>query len=98
MMTEPIAQNWKELQQSLPAGSLVSCMVTRHAPFGVFAKIPGVPLDGLIQITDFRDEGRMTVDEYPAIGSVLTASVLGFKESGCQIWLGVKASQIGGRD
>jgi hypothetical protein len=87
---------WAEIKESLPVGSIVSCVVTGHAPFGVFVKIPGVPFDGLIQITDFKDEGRMTPTEFPLIGSTLRkAAVLGFKETGRQIWLGVKPSQIG---
>jgi hypothetical protein len=48
----------------------------------------------LIQITDFKDEGRMTVDQYPDVGERITTVVLGFKESGNQIWLGMKPSQI----
>jgi hypothetical protein len=36
----------------------------------------------------------MTVEEYPSIGSTLDAVVLGFKDSGHQIWLGLKPSQI----
>jgi hypothetical protein len=36
----------------------------------------------------------MTPVEFPSIGSSLEAAVLGFKETGRQIWLGVKPSQI----
>jgi ribosomal protein S1 len=85
---------WEKLKQSLPIGSIVSGVATRHAPFGVFVTITGVPFDGLIQITDFKDTGRMTPDEFPAIGSNLGAVVLGFKETGRQIWLGIRPSQI----
>ena len=85
---------WDEIKESLPIGSVVSCIVTRHAPFGIFVKIASVPFDGLIQITDFKDAGRMTPVEFPAIGSSLKAVVLGFKETGQQIWLGIKPSQI----
>ena len=95
-MIEP--PTWDEIQRKLPGGSLVSCTITRHAPYGAFARIPEVPFDGLIQITDFKDEGRMMTDEFPAIGSTLTAVVLGFKEAGHQIWLGVKPRQIGSVD
>ena len=95
-MTE--TPTWDEIRRKLPAGSPVSCTITRHAPYGVFANIPGLPFDGLIQITDFKDEGRISTDEYPAVGSTLTAVVLGFKETGHQIWLGVKPSQIGSVD
>jgi predicted RNA-binding protein with RPS1 domain len=97
-MIEPPTPTWDEIQRKLPVGSLVSCRITRHAPYGVFAKISGVPFNGLIEITDFKDEGRMTVDEFPAVGSTLTAVVLGFKESGHQVWLGVRPSQIGSVD
>ena len=85
---------WTEIKRSLPIGTLASCVVARHAPFGVLVEIAGVPFDGLVQITDFKDEGRMTVDEFPPVGSVLTAVVLGFKETGKQIWLGLKPSQV----
>ncbi len=95
-MTEP--KTWDETKRELRAGSLVSCTVTRHAPFGVFAKIPGLPFDGLIQIIDFKDEGKMTADEFPAIGNTLSAVDLGFKEDAHQIWLGVKPSQINSAD
>ena len=88
------AVDWEEIKRSLPVGTLVTGNVTRHAPFGIFVKIIDVAFDGLVQITDFKDEGRMTVDEYPPPGSELTAVVLGFKETGKQIWLGVKPSQI----
>jgi hypothetical protein len=85
---------WNEIKESLPIGTLVSGVVSRHAPFGAFLTIPRVPFDGLIQITDFKDVGRMTPVEYPAIGTSLKAVVLGFKETGRQIWLGVKPSQL----
>jgi ribosomal protein S1 len=85
---------WNQIKETLPIGTLVSCAVIQHAPFGVFVSIPAVPFDGLIQITDFKDEGRMTPAEFPAIGTSLKAVVLGFKETGRQIWLGVKPSQF----
>jgi ribosomal protein S1 len=86
--------DWAGTKRSLLVGSLVSCAITRHAPFGVFAYIAGIPFEGLIQITDFKDEGRMTADEFPAVGSTIEAVVLGFKETGQQIWLGVKPSHF----
>jgi hypothetical protein len=52
-----------------------------------------VPFDGLVQITDFKDTGRMTPNEYPALESTIDAVVLGFKETGNQIWLGMKSSR-----
>src|SRR5205823_13602153 len=43
-----------------------------------------------VQITDFKDTGRMTPNDYPALESTIDAVVLGFKETGNQIWLGMR--------
>ncbi|HEV2970015.1 MAG TPA: hypothetical protein VGY55_08495 [Pirellulales bacterium] len=86
---------WNAVKHSLPVGTHVWCCVKEHRPFGVFATIENVPFDGLIQITDFKDVGRMTPSEYPPLGSAVEAVVLGFKEHGEQIWLGTKPSQLG---
>ena len=87
---------WDATKMRLPIGSLIQCIVTRHEPFGVFALLPGVPFDGLIQIVDFKDkdEGRMTMKDFPPIGTQLNVVVLGFQESTREIWLGAKPSQI----
>jgi len=85
---------WETLKHSLKAGSRVGGIVTRHAPFGIFVEIKGVPFAGLIQITDFKDGGRMSAEEYPPVGAMIEGVVLGFKESGQQIWLGMKPSQL----
>ncbi len=86
--------SWDELKDTLRVGTRVRGTVARHAPFGIFVAIPGIPFDGLVQITDFKDNGRMTPSEYPPLGSLIEAVVLGFKETGNQIWLGVKPSQL----
>jgi ribosomal protein S1 len=85
---------WEELKDSLRIGTKVRGKVFRHAPFGIFVSLPGLPFDGLVQITDFKDSDRMTPNEYPALESTIDAVVLGFKETGNQIWLGMKPSQI----
>lgn len=86
---------WDMLKTTLIPGSIVQGAIRQHWPFGVFVDIRGIPFVGLIQITDFTDEGIMTPDEFPPIGSPVEAVVLGFKETGNQIWLGVKPSQFG---
>lgn len=85
---------WEEIKDSLPIGTRVRGTVLRHAPFGVFVALPGIPFDGLVQITDFKDTGPMSTNEYPGVDSTIDAVVLGFKETGNQIWLGVKPSQM----
>jgi ribosomal protein S1 len=85
---------WEELKDSLRIGTKVRGKVLRHAPFGIFVSLPGIPFDGLAQITDSKDTGRMTPNEYAALESTIDAVVLGFKETGNQIWLGMKPSQM----
>ncbi len=85
---------WEELKESLRIGTKVQGKVLRHAPFGILVSLPGIPFDGLVQITDFKDTGRMVPNEYPALNSTIDAVVLGFKETGNQIWLGMKPSQL----
>jgi ribosomal protein S1 len=41
---------WNEIREKLPIGTLISCTIMKHAPFGVFAAISGIPFDGLIQV------------------------------------------------
>ena len=60
----------------------------------MFTTISDVPLDGLIEINQFNDVGRMTPANYPAIGSEIEAVVLGFADTNKQIHLGVKPSQL----
>jgi pimeloyl-ACP methyl ester carboxylesterase len=68
--------------------------VKAHQPFGAFTSIPNVPFDGLIQITDISDGRRVTPSDFPPIGSEVETIVLGFKEFGKQIWLGMRPSQL----
>ncbi|HEY2411611.1 MAG TPA: hypothetical protein VGI40_05190 [Pirellulaceae bacterium] len=86
--------HWKSLKERLPIGSRVWCRVVLHRHYGVHTAIEGIEFEGLIQITDFKDASRMTPAEYPPLGSELEAVVLGFKERGMQIWLGIKPSQL----
>jgi len=87
-------QDWENSKLALPLGRRLEVRVSQHLPFGVFVEIPNVPFLGLIQITDFKDEGTMTPTEYPSIGAKVEAVVLGFKETGKQIWLGRRPSQL----
>lgn len=87
--------SWEELKVVLSVGDEVSGMVMKHEAFGVFVDI-GCRFDGLIEIIAFRDEGIMTPDMFPAVGTQVKAKVLGFRESNNQIWLSVEPSQLSG--
>ena len=88
-------RSWGEVKQRFPMGSVVAGVVSQHHPFGVFVDL-GDPLAiGLVQITDFRDHGRMTPDLYPPVGASITAVVLGHTDDRRrQVWLGMKPSQL----
>jgi ribosomal protein S1 len=88
------SRSWEEIKDSLKIGTKLNGTVTKHFPFGIFVNILGVKFTGLIQITDFKDQGYMTPLEYPPVGSTVNVVVLGLKESGQQIWLGMKPSQL----
>jgi ribosomal protein S1 len=84
---------WDELKETLEVGAIIVGTILRHEPYGVFVDI-GYEYDGLIQITDFKDEGVMTPELYPPVGTEVRAKILGFKDHGHQVWLGVKPSQL----
>lgn len=85
---------WERLKNTLAIGDKVQGIVVAHQPYGVFVELSMTTAQGLIEIPNFKDVGRMTPDQYPALGTTVVAVVLGFKESGNQVWLGVKPSQL----
>jgi ribosomal protein S1 len=87
-------QSWDEIKESLKVGTKLKAVVTNHFPFGIFVSLPGLKFTGIVQIPDFKDEGNMTPSEYPPVGSSVDVVVLAFKETGQQIWLGMKPSQL----
>jgi ribosomal protein S1 len=88
------AQSWDEIKHSCQPGTKLRGVVTKHASFGIFVALPEVRFEGIVELGDFKDEGIMTRSEYPEVGSLVDVSVLGFKESGQQIWLSMKPSQL----
>jgi len=86
------SSEWQNAKDSLRIGTKVRATVKQHWPFGILVAIPGCAFTGLVKIHDFKDEGRMTAEEYPAVGAV----VLGHRDQGHQIWLGMRPSQLQG--
>src|SRR5690349_14778402 len=90
-----VALTWEETKQRFPVGLRVRSTATAHHPFGIFVDLGDSDALGLVQITDFRDEGRMTPEQYPPLGAAIEAVVLGHTdERRKQVWLGVKPSQL----
>ena len=87
-------QSWDKIKESLKVGTKLKGVVTHHFAFGIFVALPGIKFTGIVQIPDFKDEGNMTPSDYPAVGSSVDVVVLAFKETGQQVWLGMKPSQL----
>ena len=84
-----------ELKAKYPIGNIVVGKVIHHMPFGIFLDIKHPLAKGLIQITDFLDEGVMSQDQYPAIGEMVEAVVLEYVDNdNNQIWLSMKPSVL----
>lgn len=82
---------WEAVQRRFPVGSVVRGTVTAHHPFGVFVDLGDPVALGLVQVTEFLDGGRMTPEQYPAVGEAVTAVVLGHTdERRKQVWLCVR--------
>jgi ribosomal protein S1 len=86
---------WEEAKTRFPPGKVVSGVVIAHYPFGIFVDLGDPVAIGLVQIPEFRDEGRMTQDQYPAIGTTITAVVLGHTDDNRkQVWLSMRQSSF----
>jgi hypothetical protein len=59
--------------------------VEHHAPFGVFVDIGEPFVKGLIKIPDFLDEGEMSEEMYPEVGTSVGAIVVGYNESNLSV-------------
>jgi hypothetical protein len=86
---------WEDAKKRFPVGQRVRGVVTHHHHFGIFVDLGDELAVGLVQITDFVDEGRMTPEQYPAIGESVATVVLGHANaSHKQVWLGMRPSQL----
>lgn len=82
---------WNSIESKYPLGKLIYGQVEFHAPFGVFVNLGDAEVKGLIQISDFLDNGSMTPEMYPDIDSPVGAVVIGYtKDDRKQVWLSVK--------
>lgn len=87
--------NWNEIKEEFPLGSIVIGKVEHHMPFGAFIDLDNEFVRGIIQITDFIDEGVMTPSLYPPLKTNIKCKVIGYTEDERnQIWLSVKPSDL----
>ena len=87
--------SWEQIKSKYKLGEFVQGKVEFHALFGVFVKVDESSVKGLIKIPDFLDEGAMSTDMYPEIGTTIGAIVVGYNESNCrEIYLNAKPSVL----
>jgi ribosomal protein S1 len=87
--------SWEQLKSRYKLGQFVQGKVEFHTPFGVFINIDESLVKGLIKIPDFLDEGDMSEEMYPEIGTTIGAVVVGYNESNCcEIYLNAKPSVL----
>lgn len=76
-------------------GQFVQGKVEYHAPFGVFVDLGEDSVKGLIKLPDFLDEGVMSQEMYPDLGTTIGAIVVGYNESnGREVYLNAKPSTL----
>jgi ribosomal protein S1 len=85
---------WEQFISKYPVGQFVQGEVEYHAPFGVFVSLGESSAKGLIKIPDFLDEGRMSPEMYPGIGTTVGAIVVGYNEGSNEVYLSAKPSVL----
>ncbi|MDO7876985.1 DUF433 domain-containing protein [Hymenobacter sp. ASUV-10] len=78
------AIRWEGLKQQVSPGTPVSGRVFIQAPFGVFFDA-GLGFSLLLEILDFGFPGIIFPDDYPALDSIITGEVAGFRDDNKQI-------------
>jgi ribosomal protein S1 len=84
----------EEVKQKWPVGSRVFATVVKHAPFGIFVDLGDSTVRGLVNIPEISDQSRITPEDYPSLGSVIEAMVLGHRVSNQQIVMTIKPSRL----
>lgn len=85
----------EQVKSKYRLGQFVQGKVEYHAPFGVFVDRREATVKGLIKIPDFLDEGIMSAEMYPEIGTTVGAIVVGYNErNGREVYLNAKPSVL----
>ncbi len=88
-------QDWEDVKARYPLGRFVQGEAEFHASFGVFLNIGEPSAKGLIKIPDFLDEGVMSEDMYPEIGTRVGAIVVSYNNKNCrEVYLSARPSVL----
>ena len=83
---------WRKLKLALPVGSDVHCEVKTRARFGFFVTVVDHPeLNAVVLAPDFERRGKSVTspEDFPPVGSQLTAEVLDHVDQTRQVRLKV---------
>lgn len=80
MSEEHKIKRWEEMLSRLKRGDLLTGVITRVEPFGVFVDV-GEEFLGLILVPFISKKESINVQEYPEVGSVVQAVILAFSKS-----------------
>jgi ribosomal protein S1 len=85
----------EQIKSRYRLGQFVQGKVEFHAPFGVFVELDESLVKGVIRIPDFLDEGAMSEEMYPEVGTTVGAIVVGYNERNCcEVYLSAKPSVL----
>ncbi len=80
-------------QTRFAIGNVINCEVVQHAPFGVLVVIDDEETSGILERIRMEQDGFNTPDDYPPVGTKISAKVLGIRDWSNQVEL---ALEIGG--
>jgi ribosomal protein S1 len=88
-------QAWEQIKSKYNIGQVLQGKVVRHVPYGVFLDIGEPEIKGLVRIPDFLDDGAMSEEMYPEIGSQVTGVVIGYNDTNkYEVCLNAKPSAL----
>ncbi|MDQ1536569.1 MAG: binding domain [Actinomycetota bacterium] len=76
-----------------PLPGLVRGVVTRHEPYGFFLDF-GDEQEGVVVITMIGDDPSQSNPEFPSVGALVDAVLLGYTELGGQPRLSIRPSDL----
>lgn len=89
------SSSWEQIKLKYKLGQFVQGKVEYHLPFGVFVNIGETIVKGLIRIPDFLDEGEISEEMFPEVGTPIGSVVVGYNESNCrEMYLNAKPSVL----
>ena len=82
--------SWDEAKLRYPVGSTVRWAVVHREVFGVFVESEDGVL-GIIEATEFPGGKSITPEEFPRLGELVQARVLGYRDSNKEVLLSIRS-------